>query len=66
LDRNPIGTVEFAKESATRPLKKSSIYPCTAEDGLDDEQYVVRLLGQVITVSLETLKLIGSLPELKF
>ncbi|MFB3891046.1 MAG: type ISP restriction/modification enzyme [Phycisphaerae bacterium] len=30
----------------------------------DDEQYVVRLLGQVITVSIETQKVIGSLPKL--
>ena len=33
---------------------------------LDDEHYIVRLIGQVITVSLESLQLIGSLPELKF
>jgi predicted helicase len=31
---------------------------------LDDEQYIVRLIGQVITVSLETQKLIESLPEI--
>jgi len=29
----------------------------------DDEQYIVRLIGQVITVSLETLKIVKSLPE---
>jgi predicted helicase len=29
-----------------------------------DPQYIVRLLAQVITVSLETLKLIQSLPDL--
>ena len=28
-----------------------------------DEQYIVRLLGQVITVSLETLKIIAGLPD---
>jgi predicted helicase len=28
----------------------------------DDEQYIVRLIGQVITVSLETLKIVNSLP----
>ena len=28
----------------------------------DDPQYIVRLLGQVITVSLETLKIINNLP----
>ena len=32
---------------------------------LDDEEYIVRLIGQVITVSLETQKTIGDMPELK-
>jgi predicted helicase len=32
---------------------------------MDDEQYIVRLIGQVITVSLETIKIVGGLPELK-
>jgi predicted helicase len=32
---------------------------------LDDEQYIVRLIGQVITVSLETLKVVKSLPPLE-
>jgi predicted helicase len=31
---------------------------------LDDEQYIVRLIGQVVTVSLETLKVVESLPAL--
>ena len=31
---------------------------------LDDEQYIVRLVGQVITVSLETVKIVKSLPDL--
>jgi predicted helicase len=31
----------------------------------DDPQYIVRLIGQVITVSLETLKIIAGLPGLK-
>jgi predicted helicase len=30
----------------------------------DDEEYIVRLIGQVITVSVETMKLIASLPPL--
>ena len=30
----------------------------------DDEQYIVRLLGQVITVSLETLRVVKSLPPI--
>jgi predicted helicase len=32
---------------------------------MDDEQYIVRLIGQVITVSLETIKIVDALPELK-
>ena len=31
----------------------------------DDPQYITRLLGQVITVSLETIKIVASLPELE-
>jgi predicted helicase len=30
----------------------------------DDPQYILRLIGQVITVSLETQKIIASLPSL--
>lgn len=33
---------------------------------LDDEQYIVRLVGQVITVSLETQKIVQGLPQLRF
>jgi predicted helicase len=32
---------------------------------MDDEQYIVRLIGQVVTVSMETVKIVKSLPELK-
>jgi len=31
---------------------------------LDDEQYIVRLIGQVITVSLSTVQIVNSLPSL--
>ncbi|CAD5970097.1 hypothetical protein PCC9214_03754 [Planktothrix tepida] len=31
---------------------------------LDDEQYIIRLIGQVITVSLETVKIVNHLPDL--
>ncbi len=31
----------------------------------EDERYIVRLIGQVITVSLETVKIVQGLPELK-
>jgi predicted helicase len=30
----------------------------------DDPQYILRLVGQVITVSLETMKVIRALPDL--
>jgi predicted helicase len=30
----------------------------------DDPEYIVRLIGQVITVSLETMKIVKALPEL--
>lgn len=33
---------------------------------MDDEEYIVRLIGQVITVSLETQKLVSSLPPVMF
>ena len=42
---------------------------CTyAEDPnrLDDEQCIVRLIGQVITVSWETQRIISSLPQITF
>lgn len=32
---------------------------------LDDPQYIVRLIGQVITVSVETVKIVNGLPELE-
>ena len=32
---------------------------------MDDEEYIVRLIGQVITVSLETQKVVKELPEIK-
>jgi len=31
---------------------------------LDDEEYIVRLIKQVITVSLETVKIVNALPDL--
>lgn len=34
-------------------------------NNLDDPQYIIRLIGKVITVSLETVKIIKSLPELQ-
>lgn len=32
---------------------------------VDDPQYIIRLIGKVITVSLETVKIINALPELQ-
>jgi predicted helicase len=31
---------------------------------LDDEQYIVKLIGKIITVSLETVKIVNNLPDL--
>ena len=31
----------------------------------DDREYILRLIGQVITVSLETVKIVASLPQLE-
>ncbi|MEY3868636.1 MAG: hypothetical protein RLZZ338_2527, partial [Cyanobacteriota bacterium] len=31
---------------------------------VEDEQYIVRLIKQVITVSLETVKIVKNLPDL--
>jgi len=31
----------------------------------DDPEYILRLIGQVITVSLETVKIVQSLPPLR-
>ncbi|MBI1879248.1 MAG: hypothetical protein HYR94_13690 [Chloroflexi bacterium] len=33
-------------------------------NNLEDEQYIVRLIGQVITVSLETVEIVKNLPGL--
>jgi hypothetical protein len=30
----------------------------------DDKEYILRLIGQVITVSLETMKIVNALPDL--
>ena len=38
----------------------------TSDPNRDDEQYIVRLIGQVVTVSLETLKIVQSLPPITF
>jgi predicted helicase len=32
----------------------------------DDERYILRLIGQVITVSLETVEIVNALPSLNF
>jgi predicted helicase len=32
---------------------------------LNDAQYIVRLIGKVITVSLETVKIVAGLPDLQ-
>jgi predicted helicase len=42
--------------------KRSGI--TNAPNRLDDEEYIVRLIKQVITVSLETVKIVKNLPDL--
>ena len=34
-------------------------------NNLEDERYIVRFIGQVVTVSLERVKIVKSLPELR-
>jgi hypothetical protein len=48
--------VERAKDNADTVLSDPN--------RADDEEYIVRLIGQVITVSVETMKLVQSLPPL--
>jgi hypothetical protein len=38
----------------------------TAPNRPDDDRYILRLIGQVITVSLETQQIIATLPSLDF
>ena len=38
----------------------------TSDPNRDDEEYIVRLIGQVVTVSLETLKIVNALPPIHF
>jgi predicted helicase len=38
----------------------------TSDPNRDDEEYIVRLIGQVVTVSLETLKTVNALPPIHF
>jgi predicted helicase len=48
------------------PIKTRRLSPAlssTSRNRMDDEQYIVRLIGQVITVSLETMKVVKGLPE---
>ncbi len=48
--------VERAKEDADKILSDPN--------RADDEEYIVRLVGQVVTVSVETMKLVAALPSL--
>jgi predicted helicase len=49
--------------STKGPRRRQSADTLSDPNRLDDEQYIVRLVGQVITVSLETMKIIKALPE---
>ena len=48
----------------TRSARTSAAGIVNDPNRADDEQYIVRLIGQVITVSLETMKVVKSLPDL--
>jgi hypothetical protein len=43
-------------------LKPSHAKVCDHRN--DDPEYILRLIGQVITVSLETVKIVNALPDL--
>jgi hypothetical protein len=66
-----LGHLNFYAEGAVSPAFAALLRHCAKQCGLTsdpnrdgDPQYIVRLLGQIITVSLETLQLIDSLPPL--
>ena len=44
--------------------QQPGLKPPTTPTGLTTPQYIVRLIAQVITVSLETVKIVKSLPPL--
>jgi len=48
-----------------RSLKKPPFYPPLSRGERRAPQYIVRLIGQVVTVSLETVKIVRALPELE-
>jgi hypothetical protein len=37
---------------------------CCYPDTRNDKEYIFRLIGQVVTVSLETVKIVNALPDL--
>jgi hypothetical protein len=41
-----------------------NLKPSHAKVRDDDKEYILRLIGQVITVSLETVKIVNALPDL--
>jgi predicted helicase len=46
--------------------KSSSVHrtDATPPDRPDDPEYIVRLIGQVVTVSVETVRVVAALPAL--
>jgi hypothetical protein len=48
------------KSPYAKAIKRSEI--TTDPNREDDEEYIVRLVGQVIKVSLETVKIVNALP----
>ncbi len=61
LEWIPIGDQHSA---VSPPFPRSGIVNDPNRPG--DDHYILRLIGQVITVSLETQQIIGTLPSLNF
>ena len=57
--RNPIEVLE------DNPLRERSGIR-SDPNRADDPEYIVRLVGQVVRVSVETVKIVESLPEIDF
>ena len=64
---SPIGSATVAlwsgslTSTASRPTNAAASAPTPTV--LDDEEYIVRLVGQVVRVSLETVSIVRALPE---
>ena len=65
IQRTSLSTFCFA-EAVYRVTRDDQGNLTSDPNRLDDEQYIFRLIAQVITVSLETTKITKSLPKIDF